>query len=296
MPIQDKLLKNFLDEMVQQITQDFPDQIVSIVLFGSATTGEWIRGKSDIDCIVLIKDRKMRKLIEESFNHLLTKLDSKYQLGLAETCTTYKKTPNPALNLILKVESMMMFGRPFFVLSEDQFDLKNARIRHDLKIQIGLSVLASLNMFLHRIKSTGMILYGKDIRDDIPESIPPIEKIKASFNAILLLLMSLIIIPYSAKTSFSHAVKANLWACDDVLFAFEKPLSTTSKEIQQVKKMFKGSELEFEHLDEALQYKKKINIENLTRIFVLKYMAKSTGFVFGLYLQTLKKMFWSTRE
>lgn len=292
MSIHDKVLKNFLDEMISDITHEFPDQIVSVVLFGSATTGEWIRGKSDIDCIVLIKDRKMRKLIEESFDNLLTKLDGKYNLGLSETCTTYKKTPNPALNLILKVESMMMFGRPFFVLAEDQFDLKNAKIRHDLKIQIGLSVLASLNMFLHRIKSTGMILYGKDIRKEIPESIPSIEKIKASFNAILLLMMSLVILPYSAKTSFSHAVKANLWACDDVLFAFEKPLSTTSKEIQQIKKMFKETELEFEHLDEALQYKRKIKIENLTRVFVFKYMAKSTGFVFGLYLHALKKMFW----
>ncbi len=296
MSVHDKVLKNFLDEMISIITQEFPDQIISVVLFGSATTGEWIRGKSDIDCIVLIKDRKMRKIIEESFDNLLTKLDEKYNLGLAETCTTYKKTPNPALNLILKVESMMMFGRPFFVLAEDQFDLKNAKIRHDLKIQIGLSVLASLNMFLHRIKSTGMILYGKDIRKEIPESIPSIEKIKASFNAILLLIMSCIILPYSAKTSFSHAVKANLWACDDVLFAFEKPLSTTSKEIQQIKRMFKGTELEFEHLDEALQYKRKIKIENLTRGFVFKYMAKSTGFVFGLYLQTLKKMFWRKRK
>ena len=218
MSIHDKVLKSFLDEMIDTVTCEFPDQIVSVVLFGSATTGEWIRGKSDIDCIVLIKDRKMRKIIEESFDSLLYDLDAKYELGLAETCTTYKKTPNPALNLILKVESMMMFGRPFFVLAEDQFDLKNAKIRHDLKIQIGLSVLASLNMFLHRIKSTGMILYGKDIREEIPKSIPTIEKIKASFNAILLLLMSFVIIPYSAQTSFSHAVKANLWACDDVSF------------------------------------------------------------------------------
>ena len=279
--------------MTHDIIREFPDQIVSVVLFGSATTREWIRGKSDIDCIVLIKNRKMRKMVEESLDDILIKLDGKYNLGLSETCTPYKKTTNPALNLISKVESMVMFGRPFFVLAEDQFDLKNAKIRHDLKIQIGLSTLASLNMFLYRIKSTGMILYGKDIREDFPEPIPRIEKIKASFNAILLLMMSFAILPYSAKTSFSHAVKANLWACDDVLSAFEKPLSTTFKEIQQVKKMFKGYDVEFKHLDEALQYKRKIQTDNLTRLFVLKYLAKSTGFVIGLYIQTLKKMLWN---
>ncbi len=57
--------------------------------------------------------------------------------------------------------------------------------------------------------------------------------------------------------------------------------------------MFQGYELEFGHLDEALQYKRKIKVENLTRLFVLKYTAKSTGFVIGLYLQTLKKIFWT---
>jgi predicted nucleotidyltransferase len=287
----DETLKKFLDEIVMLTVKEFPNEIVSFILFGSATTGEWIRGKSDIDCIILIKNRSMTKVVEEFLNELLLKLDSKYKLNLSETCTIYKKTQNPALNLILKTESMMMFGRPFYVLSEDQFDLKNAKIRHDLKIQIGLSVIASLNMFLQRIKNTGVILYGKDIRKEIPESIPRIEKIKASFNALLLLLMSFVILPLEPKIAFSHAVKANLWACDDVLFAFEKPLSTTSKEVQEIKKMFENSDLELNHLDEALKYKRRINIQNLNRWFVLKYTLKSIGFVFDLYFQALRKMF-----
>ena len=289
MPVINKNLGKFLDEMVTITVKEFSDEIVSFILFGSATTGEWISGKSDIDCIVLVKNRNMTKTIENFLNELLLKLDSKYKLNLSETCTIYKKTQNPALNLILKTESAMMFGRPFYVLSEDQFDLKNAKIRHDLKIQIGLSVIASLNMFLQRIKSTGVILYGKDIRQNIPESIPKIEKVKASFNALLLLMMSFVILPFDPKIAFSHAVKANLWACDDVLFAFEKPLSTTSQEVQEIKKIFKNSDLELEHLDEALKYKRKIDIKDLTRSFVLKYTLKSTGFVFGLYFQTLRK-------
>ena len=286
----DENLEEFLGEMVAVVTKEFPDEIVSFILFGSATTGEWIRGKSDIDCIVLIKNRAKTEIIEKFLNKLLLKLDARYNLNLTDTCTIYKKTQNPALNLILKTESVMMFGRPFYVLSEDQFDLKNAKIRHDLKIQIGLSVIASLNMFLQRIKSTGVILYGKDIRKDIPESIPRIEKIKASFNAFLLLIMSFVLLPLEPKIAFSHAVKANLWACDDVLFAFEKPLSTTSIEIQEIKKLFKNSNLEMKHLDEALKYKRKIDVKDLTRSFVLKYTLKSTGFVFGLYFQALRKM------
>lgn len=145
--------------MVMNITKQFPNQIVSIILFGSATTNEWVYGKSDIDCIVLIKERKMRRQVENYLHDTLLDLDKKYNLKLVETCTTYKKTNNHAMNLILKTESMMMFGKPFYVISEDQLDLKNAKIRNDLKIQIGISVLASLSMFLYRIKCTGKIIW-----------------------------------------------------------------------------------------------------------------------------------------
>ena len=39
-------LKSFFDELVSNVILEFPDQIVSMALFGSATTDEWIRGKS----------------------------------------------------------------------------------------------------------------------------------------------------------------------------------------------------------------------------------------------------------
>ena len=58
-------LKSFLDELVSELVKKYPDEIVSFVLFGSATTGEWIRGKSDIDCIVIIKNKKLNEPIEK---------------------------------------------------------------------------------------------------------------------------------------------------------------------------------------------------------------------------------------
>ncbi len=50
--------------MVADLTAKFHDEIVSFVLFGSATTGEWIRGKSDIDCIVIIKIKNYVKILK----------------------------------------------------------------------------------------------------------------------------------------------------------------------------------------------------------------------------------------
>ena len=205
-----------MNELVSQIVKKYQKEIISFVLFGSSTTGEWIRGKSDIDCIVIIRNKRLGTEIEEYLNKLLLELDAKYDLKLSDTCTSYKKTDNLALNLIFKTENKMMFGKPFYVVAQDQLDLKGFKIRKDLAMEIGTRTIASLGLFLQRIKNTGMILYGKDIRKEIPKTVPTIEKIKASFNAMLLLMMSFVIFPFSPKAAFSHAVKANFWACDDV--------------------------------------------------------------------------------
>lgn len=246
--IQNKKLKQFMDEFVSILVKKYPNEIVSFVLFGSATTGEWIRGKSDIDCIVIVKDKKLCKEIENHLNKLLLALDAKYDLKLSETCTSYKKTNSLALDLIFKTENKMMFGQPFYVVAQDQINLKEFKIRKDLKAELGTRTIASLGLFLQRIKNTGIILYGKDIRKEIPKTVPTIEKVKASFNAMLLLMMSFIIFPYSPKSAFSHAVKANFWACDDVLFALDQPLSTTRQEVKKICSIFGRSEIDSDHL------------------------------------------------
>ncbi len=291
MPIQNKELEQFMKEMVAELTVKFPDEIVSFVLFGSATTGEWIRGKSDIDCIVIIKNRKLNDEIEKYLSNLLVTLDVKYDLKLSDTCTSHRKTDNIVLDLIFKTENKMMFGQPFYVIAQDQLDLKAFKIKKDLRTELGARTIASLGLFLQRIKNTGIILYGKDIRKEIPKTVPVIEKVKASFNAMLLLMMSFIIFPYSPKSAFSHAVKANFWACDDVLFAMDRPLSTTKQEIQEICSIFGKSEIDSDHLMMSLEYKKNKDDMEMKKGFVMRYMLKSTKFVYGLYAVTLRKLF-----
>ena len=289
MGIQNKKLKQFMEELVSNLAEKYSEEIVSFVLFGSATTGEWIRGKSDIDCIVLIKNRNLCEEIEKFLNNLLLDLDKKYDLKLADTCTSYKKTKNFALDIIFKTENKMMFGKPFYVVSQDQLDLKGFKIRNDFKIEIGTRTIASLGLFLQRIKNTGIILYGKDIRKEIPNTVPVLEKIKSFFNAMLLLMMSFIIFPFGIKYAFSHAVKANFWACDDVLFVLDKPLSNTKQEVKEVCLLFGKSAIDSEHLYQSLEYKKIKDSMELDRSFVFRYILKSTKFVYGLYAKAVLK-------
>ena len=292
-----KRLNKLLDELVRKVTVRYKNQIISIVLFGSATTSEWIRGKSDIDCIVLIRNRNHTKEVEQFLYDTLLELDKKYDLKLSETCTSYKKTQNHILNVILRAEKFSMFGRPFYVLSEDQIDIANARIItiDDLKIYVGTHVLASINLFFHRIKSTGKILYGKDITKEFPKTIPNLEKFKASLNASLLLMMSFVIFPIDSRFAFQHAVKANFWACDNSLFALERPLSNTESEVREIEEIFSDSKstehtLDVNHLHQSVQYKKHSGTQNISRRFVFRYILKTTKFVVVLYSRTLQKM------
>ena len=294
-------LSKLIDELVEQVTSRYKNQIISIVLFGSATTSEWVRGKSDIDCIVLIKNNKFTKEIEQFLYNALLNLDKKYDLMLSDTCTVYKKTQNHFLNAVLKVEKFSMFGKPFYVLSEDQIDIPRARITAiaDLKIYVGTNVVASINLFFHRIKSTGKILYGKDITKEFPSAIPAIEKLKASLNAILLLIVSLIIFPIDPKFAFQHAVKANFWACDNALFALERPLSNAESEINEIKEIFSNDVsrndefIDVNHLQASLQYKKHKEYSSLSNQFIFKYIVKTLKFVMTLYFMTLQKLFSS---
>ena len=294
-----KRLHKLLDELIGKVAEQYEHQIISIVLFGSATTSEWVMGKSDIDCIVLVKDKKYTKEVERFLYDVLLKLDGKYDLKLSDTCTSYKKTQNHVLNMIMRAERFSMFGRPFYVLSEDQIDIAKARIvsTNDLKIYVGTHVLASINLFFHRIKSTGKVLYGKDITKEFPTKIPNIEKFKASLNALLLLMMSFVIFPIDSRVAFQHAVKANFWACDNSLFALEKPLSSTESEIQEIEKIFSNSGtehiLDVNHLHLSMEYKKHKETDNLSKLFVLKYILKTTKFVMILYYMTLQKIFLS---
>ncbi len=285
------LLELFLKDLVSQVTTRFPNQVVSIVLFGSATTGEWVRGKSDIDCIILIKDKKMRKQVELFLNQTLLELDSKYDLKLSDTCSTYKKTQNHALNLVLKIESFGMFGRPFYVLSEDQIDLKNAKLKDDFKTFVGTHVIASTDLFLHRIKCTGKILYGKDVTKEFPTRIPFIEKIKAPLNAIILLMISFLVMPIDSRFAMQHAVKANFWACDNVLFAMDQPLSNAKSEIKHLQDIFSHdlNESDVAHLNTSLKYKTSRKILKAKNRFVIRYAVKSTRFVLKLYSLTIQK-------
>lgn len=296
----DEALRLFLKDMISSVITEYGDEILSIVFFGSATTKEWTRGKSDIDFIVVVKHRKQKKAVENYLHRTILKLDSKYDLQLIRTCSTYTRDTNPIINLFYKVESFLMFGRPFYVLSVDQIKLEKGIIA-DARIRLATFIFDSLSIFVAKMKQTGSVVYGRDLIKELRFSSSRIDKIRTALAPLWLIMMSLISFPINAVFSLNHSIKATIWACEDVLFAFNVPLSSTTEELGILEEMFnKYKKMDFSHARKTVILKrKKISKTDVSKGFVAKYILQTMLFVLALYYSACllaKSKVWATKN
>lgn len=70
----------------------FGHELLSIALFGSAITNEWVKDRSDVDLIVIVGNKIKRREVEEYVDQVLLDLDGKYEMGFRETCPACRKS------------------------------------------------------------------------------------------------------------------------------------------------------------------------------------------------------------
>lgn len=280
----EKSLCPFLRDLVSAIISKFGNEIVSVVLFGSATTKEWVRGKSDIDLIVVVKHHNQRKTIENYMGKVFVRLDAKYGLQLVQTCTTYAKDANPIVNFLYRVEDSLVFGRPFYVLSMDQIDIEKGIIT-DVRIRFITSIFDSQSIFLAKIKQTGVVIYGRDLPSEIKLLPSALDKIRTALAPLWLIIMSLMSFPIDKLFSLNHSIKATIWACEDVLFTLNGPLSTTTEELDTLEKLVsKYRKMDFSHAKESITLKQKvIRKSDLNGGQVGKFVLHTVLFILTLY-------------
>ena len=280
----DEQLRLFLNDMVSGVVNKFGDEIVSIALFGSATTKEWIRGKSDIDFIVVVKHRNLKKDIENYLNRLILELDKKHDLQLVRTCSTYTRGLNPFANILYRIESALLFGQPFFILSLDQIDFEKGIIA-DSRIRFVTSIFDSLSIFVAKMRQTGVVIYGKDLIRKLAFSPSTFDKIRTAFAPLWIIVMSLFSFPVDEMFSLNHSIKATIWACEDVLFAFNMPLSSTTEELGSLERIFNRYEkVDFSHAKKTVLLKSKlVSRREVSKGFVAKHILQTILFVLTLY-------------
>jgi predicted nucleotidyltransferase len=279
-------LREFLEEMISKIIREHGTEIVSIALFGSAATKEWVRGKSDIDFIMVIAHEKKRQAVENSMNRILLELDSKYDLQLARTCSTFVRHKNPLVNMLLKLENVLMFGKPFFVFSLNQIEFEDGTIE-DARIRVVTTIFDPLSIFLAKMKQTGTTIYGENFIDEIKFSTSSIDKIRIAIAPLWLVAMSLLSFPLDETFSLKHSIKATVWACEDMLFALGIPLSSCANEASIIADIFKDTGLDLSHLEKTIALKRAKFLEHEhSKGLIAKHILSTILFILTLYYCT----------
>lgn len=277
-------LRQGFEELAVGLIKKYGNHVLSIAVFGSATTCNWLRGKSDVDFVVVTDCKENRKEVENFTNDLLIRLSMKYDLRLRQTCSTFKRTSNPFLKALFAIESFMTFGKPFFVLSRDQIETDRGKIR-DARIKLVTSIFDSMAIFAAKMKQTGTTIYGEDLLKQFYVNRSMTEKIKTFAAPLWLALLSLFIFPIDSEMGLDHSVKATLWACEDALFYLDQDLSSISNEISVLENLLSGSKhMSLDHVKMALKLKQELRTQTESeKGFVVRFLLQTLLFTCRLY-------------
>ena len=284
----DRHCQKFLDDFVSGLTKEYGTELVSIALFGSAATGEWVLGRSDIDLIIVIGHESLRGTVEDYINNLILELDRKHGLQLSQTCSVFARHNNFIINFFHKTEGLLMFGKPFYVFPLDQIAFEKGTVS-DAKIRFVTGVFDPLSIFLAKMKYTGITLYGQNLIAKIRFSNSPLTKIRVALAPLWLVAMSLLSFPFDESFALKHSMKATVWASEDMLFALDIPLSSMAQEVQTFIEIFaKNKTINVDHLIKTVSYRsRKTSDIHLSRGFVAKYILSTILFILTLYYETI---------
>jgi predicted nucleotidyltransferase len=195
-------LKEFLKELVDSTKQD----VISIVLFGSAAKGKFKIGKSDIDLIFVVDDKTKKKELEKKLFYIVLNLDRKYNLKLSKACFGFND--GICRRVVLAIENMAYFRMPFGVFSIDELNFENTNISN-WKIFLISKLLGSMKSFAVNIKKDGVTIYGKDLISKLKVSpLTRMEKLKFHLTIFWVFIFGLICLPFDWKFSMEHFNKA----------------------------------------------------------------------------------------
>src|SRR3989344_6495779 len=275
------IIEKFASDIRREIRKSrFRSQVVSIVLLGSAARGEFIKGESDIDFIVVVRRNSQKKAVTKFVSQVLNRLDKKLDMHLKETCSDRNDYHNEILNIIMRLESSVFFGVPFYTISLEDYDFFRNRIQNP-KIWFVATFLGSLNQFLLNVKDTGKTIYGRDLLKLVSVRLTHWDKAKIFGEQMLVMLAGGLVFPFSSKLGLKHFIKSSLYQEEfDLLF-----LHRHLKGYVRDRKVFCGafsSDRKFvRHLKKSIDYRLNYKTINPGRSETLKYMTETFFFIIG---------------
>lgn len=208
----------FVKDLVEGITQGFPNQIDFILLAGSAARGDFEKGKSDIDLTIFLKRPEDLKRVQEAGRRMFWRLDRKHGMGLRDLYA--RKDPGQDHSRTLPVPVRApgpRGGRSLFNRLDPLIGYSRALTRH--------------------AKISGRIVYGRDVLRDIRIKHQKPYDILFTYD-LFLSMAGLLLFPLDPDKSLWRAVRALLFTFEDKLDDRDDRCHMLAMEAQQAKKDF----------------------------------------------------------
>ena len=258
----------------------YRNQIVSIVLIGSAARGEFIKGESDIDFIVVVRKNSQKKAVTKFVSGVLNKLDKKLDMRLKETCTDRNDYHNEILKMIMRIESSVFFGVPFYTISLEDYDFFRNRIQNP-KVWFVATFLGSLNQFLLNVKDTGKTIYGRNLMKLVSVRLTHWDKAKIFGEQMLVMLAGVLVFPFSSKLALKHFIKSSLYQEEFDLLFLHRHLKGYVRDRKTFCGAFSSDRKFVRHLKKSIDYRLNYKTINPGRSETLKYMTETFFFIIG---------------
>src|SRR3989344_8359958 len=201
-----KLIEQFLAELVSKISDKYGREIDFIILFGSSARGEFRKGVSDIDLVIELIRASKRKEIEEFATNVFWELNEKYKTEFEKVLSTVK-SKRILDNFLKGVEKEAHLYVPIFVFPPGWLDWEKGRITR-FRWKLPAIFFIHQSFIFQRFKEEGKILYGRDIRTQINPKISFWERWKAIQIPFWLSFFSLLVLLLMPKLVFNWATKA----------------------------------------------------------------------------------------
>jgi len=210
----------FLREFASRLAEKQSGKIDFILLFGSAALGEFVKGKSNVDLLIQVKEDAFIPETERLADHLFWELDQKYGLGLKEVCSTGEKK-NALEGLLKLLESGARLNKPFEVMGPWDISWETGEIvRADLAP--GAWLVASQYSLLYKMKTEGKILWGRNILPEIRPKATLWEKAKGAGVPQHLALAGLLVAWVLPEKGVAYASKTLLYELESALLFLGK--------------------------------------------------------------------------
>lgn len=285
-----ELIDFFLKELVSEIAYKFRSEIEFIILFGSASRGDFKKGVSDIDLVIQLKTIQKREEILDYSTKKFWDLNKKYNTEFEKVISTTSANTN--IEALLKnIEKKTHLYVPIFVFPPGWINWEKGKINRPLW-KIPAIFFISQSMIFYKFKKEGKILFGKDIKKEMQIQISFWERFKSIQVPFWISNFAIIILPLSPNNSLKYAIKAILYELDSALFFLK--LSANSKD-EKINKLKQKTEYNFKfdlfnfHFSRILNSLKDKDFSLFQKAIEIKYenrklnLKENIIFVFRVY-------------